>query len=198
MFFKGKLALCLCFNSCMSSNELRINSCIDKSFDKIMAENNELDELKIARFLPIIGFVLELIIEIAGIFIVYFVLKLLAPFVAGGDFNNNYLYSMLLIPIVYSLKKMPEIFKSVFVRIAISKEFIICKRGYFRRFVDKLYVAHIDNVEMRTTIWGEWFNYGTIDLYSFGGKISLPFVKNCCDLFFDLEKMIAESRKSIN
>ena len=175
-----------------------INSHIDKSFDKVMLENKDLKELEVARFLPIIGFVLELIIEIIGIFIVYFVLKLLAPFIAGADFNNNYLYSMLLIPIVYSLKKMPEIFKSVFVRIAISDKFIICKRGYFRRFVDKLYVEHIDNVEMRTTIWGEWFNYGTIDLYSFGGKISLPFLKNCCDLFFELEKISAKHCRKIN
>ena len=171
-----------------------IHSHIDKSFDKIMLENSNLRELEVARFLPIIGFVLELIFEIASIFIVYFMLKLLAPLIAGGNFNNNYLYSMLLIPIVCSLKKLPEIFKSVFVRIAISDEFIVCKRGYFRRFVDKLYVQHIDNVEMRTTIWGEWFNYGSIDLYSFGGKISLPFVRNCCDLFFELKELDIRKR----
>lgn len=103
---------------------------------------------------------------------------------------------MLLIPIVYSLKKLPEIFKSLFVRIAICDEFIICKRGYFRKFVDKLYVKYIDNIELRTTLWGEWFNYGVIDLFSFGGKIRLPFVKNCAELFFELEKMSTMKAKN--
>ena len=164
-------------------------SSINRTFSEIMQENKTLKELKIARFLPVFGFFLELIFEIIGIFIVYYMLKFLAPIFAGGNFNSNYLYSMLLIPIVYSLKKLPDVFKSLFVRVAICDDFIICKRGYFRKFIDKLYVKHIDNVELRTTLWGEWFNYGTLDLYSFGGKIRLPFVKNCCELFFELEKI---------
>ena len=87
---------------------------------------------------------------------------------------------------------MPEIFKSVFVRIAVCDDYIICKRGYFRKFIDNLYVKHIDNIELRTTLWGEWFNYGSICLYSFGGKINLPFLKNPCVVYTILKNKMKE------
>lgn len=152
--------------------------CIDKIFNDLLLKNNNLKEQNVARFIPIIGFMIEIILEIIGIFVVYYIINHLAPYIAGKNFNNNFLYSLVFFPIVTTLKKLPDTMKSVFVRIAISDEFVICKRGYFRRFIDKLYIKHIDNIEVRATIWGEWFNYGTITLYSFGGHISLPFIKN--------------------
>lgn len=174
---------------------MQINkSSLDIVFKNLMLENPALKEQKVARFLPILGFVLELSFEIIGIFIVYFIANALAPYIVGENYNNNVLYSILLIPIINSLKKFPEITKSVFVQIAISDEYIVCKRGFFRKFIDKLYVEHIDNIELRTTIWGEWFNYGKIDLYSFGGKISLPFLKNPCIVYSTLRKKIMKNK----
>lgn len=172
------------------------NSSLNIAFEQMLNENSNLKEMEVARFLPVIGFILELIIEIAGVFIVYYMMKFLAPFIVGESVNNNYLYSMLLIPIIYSLKKFPDVFKSLFVRVAISEEFVVCKRGFFRKFIDKLYVSCIDNVEIRTTIWGEWLNYGVIDLYSFGGKIRLPFVKNPCVVYFELKDKMEKCKKN--
>ena len=173
----------------------QINRCsLDITFNETMRDDKNLKEMEVARFLPVIGFVLELLIEIAGIFIVYYIIHLFAPLIVGNGYNNNFLYSMLLIPIITSLKKFPEIFKSVFVRISISDEYIICKRGYFRKFIDKLYIEHIDNIELRTTIWGEWFNYGGIYLYSFGGKINLPFLKNPCVVYEFLKKKMTKRK----
>ncbi len=164
------------------------NHCIDKIFDNLIKNNLNLREQKVARFLPVIGFTIELILEILGIFLVYFMVNKLAPIIVGENFNNNFLYSMVFIPIVCALKNLPDITKSIFVRIAISDEYIICKRGYFRKFIDELYVKHIDNIEVRTTIWGEWFNYGNISLYSFGGKINIPFLKNPYSVYMSLKK----------
>lgn len=172
------------------------NSSLNIAFEQMLEENSNLKEMEVARFLPVIGFILELIIEITGVFIVYYMMKFLAPFIVGESVNNNYLYSMLLIPIIYSLKKFPDVFKSLFVRVAISEEFVVCKRGFFRKFIDKLYVSCIDNVEIRTTIWGEWLNYGVIDLYSFGGKIRLPFVKSPCIVYFELKDKMEKCKKN--
>jgi len=190
MFFKSApyAIKLICMSSCIITSKNK--SSIDLTFVNLMIENKNLSEQNVAKFLPILGFVLELIFEICGILLVYYIINFLAPIVVGENYNNNFLYSMLLLPVISSLKKLPEIFKSVFVRIAISDDFIICKRGYFRKFIDKLYIKHIDNIEIRTTIWGEWFNYGTIDLYSYGGKISLPFLKNPCDVYFSIRNKI--------
>jgi len=166
------------------------NRCIDRIFDNLVKNNSNLKEQKVARFLPVIGFTIELILEILGIFLVYFMVNRLAPIFVGGNFNNNFLYSMVFIPIVSTLKNLPDIAKSLFVRIAISDEYIVCKRGYFRKFIDELYVKHIDNIEVRTTIWGEWFNYGNISLYSFGGKINIPFLKNPYNVYLSLKEQM--------
>lgn len=164
------------------------NGCIDKIFDNLLKSNPDLKEQKVARFLPVFGFTIELILEVLGIFVVYYIINKLAPMFVGQNFNNNFLYSMVFIPIISALKNLPDIAKSLFVRIAISDEYIICKRGYFRKFIDELYVKHIDNIEVRTTIWGEWFNYGNISLYSFGGKINIPFLKNPYNIYMLLKR----------
>lgn len=168
------------------------DKCINKIFDDLIKKNTNLKEQKVARFLPVIGFTIELMLEIAGIFLVYYIVNLLAPLVVGTNFNNNFLYSMVFLPVVASLKKLPDLAKSLFVRIAISEDYIICKRGYFRKFIDELYVKHIDNIEVRTTIWGEWFNYGNITLYSFGGKITLPFLKNPYKVYIALKNKMSK------
>lgn len=169
-------------------NSIIGSRCIDMIFDNLVRNNPSLKEQKVARFLPIIGFTIELILEILGIFLVYFLVDKLAPIIVGKNFNNNFLYSMVFLPVIGALKHLPDIAKSIFVRIAISDEYIICKRGYFRKFIDELYVKHIDNIEVRTTIWGEWFNYGNITLYSFGGKITIPFLKNPYSVYILLKR----------
>ena len=176
------------------SDNIFESGCLDKIFNNLLKRNTNLKEQKVARFLPIIGFMIELALEIMGIFIVYYMVNLLAPYIVGKNFNSNFLYSMVFLPIVASLKQLPDTFKSVFVKIAISDEYIICKRGYFRKFIDKLYVKHIDNIEVRTTIWGEFFDYGNITLYSFGGKINLPFLKSPYKTYLLLKNKIHKNR----
>ncbi len=171
---------------------LGLRSCINSIFNKLLKQDAKLKELKVSRYLPVLGFILELIVEIGGIFTVYLVIEQLAPIFVGKSFNNNFLYSMVFLPTVTSLKKLPETTKSLFVRVAISDEYIICKRGYFRKFIDKLYIKHIDNIEVRTTLWGEWFNYGTITLYSFGGSITLPFLKNPHKVYIKIKRLMKE------
>lgn len=161
--------------------------CINKIFTDLLLKNENLKEQDVARYIPILGFMIEIILEIIGIFVVYHIINHLAPYIVGKNFNNNFLYSLVFFPIVTTLKKLPDTMKSVFVKIAISDEFVICQRGYFRKFIDKLYIKHIDNIEVRATIWGEWFNYGTITLYSFGGHISLPFIKNPYSVYSNLK-----------
>ncbi len=164
------------------------NGCIDRIFDGLLKSNPDLKEQRVARFLPVLGFVIELVLEILGIFFVYFVVDRFAPFFVGEGFNNNFLYSMVFIPVVGVLRNLPDVAKSLFVRIAVSDEYIVCKRGYFRKFIDELYVKHVDNIEVRTTIWGEWFNYGNITLCSFGGKINIPFLKNPYVVYVSLKR----------
>ena len=169
---------------------------VDRVFDSLV-EKKGLREHKVARFLPVFGFSIEILLEILGIVLVYYIMSKLAPVIVGDNYNNNLLYSLVFIPIISTLKRLPDITKSLFVRIALSGDYIVCKRGFFQKFVDELYVRHIDNIEIRTTLWGEWFNYGNISLYSFGGKINLPFLKDPDRIYVILKHKIERRKKKI-
>lgn len=164
--------------------------CIDKIFENQVKRNSQLKEQEVARFFPIIGFSIELGFELIGIFLLYFLINQLAYVVVGKNFNNDFLYALVFLPIISIVREIPSIAQSIFVRIAVCDEYIICKTGFVRKFIDKLYLKNVDNIEIHTTIWGEWFNYGAITLYSFGGNIHLPFLKNPYKMYAMLKRKI--------
>ena len=164
--------------------------CVDKIFENQIKRNKSLKEQEIARYFPMVGFTIEIILELLGIFLIYFVINQLAYVIVGKDFNNDFLYALVFLPIISVVQDIPRIAQSIFVRVAVCDDYIICKTGFIRKFIDKLYLKNVDNIEIHTTIWGEWFNYGAITLYSFGGSIHLPFLKNPYKVYAVLKRKI--------
>lgn len=160
-------------------------------FEDFLKKNQDLKEEEISKIAPIFESSLVMVLKLIGIWLLYIFIKLISP----EGFNQDFLYALVFLPLIAVLKDIVQVFDSFFVRVAISKENIICKKGYFYKNFDKLYIKDIDNIELDTSLIGEWKKYGTIQLYSFGGYINLPYLKNYKKIYQKIEKTIEENKK---
>lgn len=160
-------------------------------------EDETVVAIDIARNAPIIEFIISIALNIVGIMIVYWLVILGANLIKIENFNQDFLYSLIFIPLIGILRAVTSVLDSLFVEIGIGDKLIICKEGFYNKRLDKLYVKHIDNVEVHTTIFSELFNYGHITLYSFGGNINLPFVKDYQNVYFMIKNKIENAKKEV-
>lgn len=170
------------------------NKISNEIFNNILMKNSDIQEQEIARFAPCFGFAISIFLEIVGIYAIYWLISWSATKIVKDDFSNDFLYALIFLPIIDILKNFPNIFQSCFVRVGIGKTFIIRKIGVLNTNIDKLDVKNVDNIELDTNIFGELFNYGAITLYSIGGNIHLPFLKNPSRIYYELKQIIEQNK----
>lgn len=171
--------------------------CADKIFERILSSGQNMQEILIAKKAPIFEYLIVIIFELFGVFLVFWIVSLLSAVFVGQDFKKDFLYALVFIPVIGVLQNWHNAFSCIFVRVAIGSDIIVCKEGFFHKKIDKLYTDNIDNVEFNTSFWGELFDYGSITIYSFGGNVHLPYIKNPTKIYEDLKAKVKE-RKNIN
>ena len=95
-----------------------------------------------------------------------------------GGFNSDVLFSVFVLPLLYSLKDVKNCFSSLFVKVWKEDSALTVRRGFFTNKYDKLYFKDVNNVELYQSFGGKIFKYSTVDLYAFGGFLSLPYLKD--------------------
>ncbi|MFD1383101.1 PH domain-containing protein [Rhodanobacter aciditrophus] len=136
----------------------------------------DLKYLKTSKIPRAIEALLELIIQLAGISIVYLSFKYLLWLTDASDNSQDILISMLLLPSLYILKDVYKIAEPFTVKIEMHHNRVASHRGFATRTEDVLEFIHSENQEKTTTPFGRLFGYATIRLYSPGGYIELPYV----------------------
>ena len=106
------------------------------------------------------------------------------------DFQSNDLYSIFIIPLLYSLKDYTNMFNSCFVEAIVTNDYISVKQGFLYKKYDKLYLKDLNNIELYRSLFGKLFGYGTLELYAFGGYVCVPYIKNTKNNFKIIRKLI--------
>ncbi len=92
--------------------------------------------------------------------------------------HSEYLNSLLILPLLYSLRNIKDAFDSLFVKAYIADNYITVRRGFFSTKYDKLYITEVNNIEYYRSLGGKICGYGELDFYAFGGMLSLPYLKD--------------------
>ena len=110
-------------------------------------------------------------------------------FIQGG-FNSDILYSVLVLPLLYSLKDAKACFESVFIKVWKGPGYITVKRGLLNIGYDKLYIDEINNIELTRSFCGKFGHYCSIDLYAMGGFLRIPYLKENKENFKVIEELM--------
>lgn len=110
-------------------------------------------------------------------------------FIQGG-FNSDILYSVLVLPLLYSLKDAKDCFESVFIKVWKGPGYITVKRGFLNIGYDKLYIDEINNIELTRSFCGKFGHYCSIDLYAMGGFLRIPYLKENKENFKVIEELM--------
>ena len=137
-----------------------------------------MDEIPTSKWIRSFEATLEICFKLLGIYIVYFVINWLGNKLVEGNFQQDTLLSLLLLPAIYVLRDLLIIFEPFFAVVIKSETQVTVKSGITPRIIDTLNLASVDNIEIVKTPLGYCFNYASIRLYGLGGNVDMPYVLN--------------------
>jgi membrane protein YdbS with pleckstrin-like domain len=137
--------------------------------------NQTIETNKLARAIEAM---LEIIARILGLTIVYWLFELIGTRVIGDTFAPSMLLSLVVLPAIYVLKDAYKICEPFTVSVTKTDSDISVKMGCFTQKIDRLLIKNIDNIELTRTPLGRLCGYKTLYLYSAGGYLALPFLKD--------------------
>ena len=117
-------------------------------------------------------------------------------FFTKSNFDTSFLYSVFLLPLLYSLRDVVHCFDSCWTKAYIEKDCIVVKRGFTYTAYDKLYIKDINNVELHRSLLDKVCGYSDITLFALGGLVSIPFVKDAEQNFKAIESVIKQVSKN--
>ena len=117
-------------------------------------------------------------------------------FFTESNFDTSFLYSVFLLPLLYSLRDVVHCFDSCWTKAYIEKDCIVVKRGFTYTAYDKLYIKDINNVELHRSLLGKICGYSDITLFALGGLVSIPFIKDTEQNFEAIETVIKQVSKN--
>lgn len=117
-------------------------------------------------------------------------------FFTESNFDTSFLYSVFLLPLLYSLRDVVHCFDSCWTKAYIEKDCIVVKRGFTYTAYDKLYIKDINNVELHRSLLGKVCGYSDITLFALGGLVSIPFIKDTEQNFEAIETVIKQVSKN--
>lgn len=138
---------------------------------------------------------LEIVVRILGLILVFCIFKAIGKYFVE-DFSEDILLSVVILPSIYVLKDIFTVIEPYTVRVKSDDLYFEVQRGFATQKKDRLLLRNIDNVEVTRTLLGRHFQFCTINLYSAGGFLQIPFVKDGCanQLIARVEKEIEQGR----
>jgi hypothetical protein len=121
---------------------------------------------------------LEILVKLAGLYIVY---KFGSLIMNSVDASNT-LFSILMLPALLILRDAHIILEPFTIKTIITDSEVSVTRGLLTRTTDKLSIKTLENIELIKTPMGRitifhWGNYGTLNLYAYGGTVIMPNLK---------------------
>lgn len=158
-----------------------------------MIEETKMTELDTFKWASPIEYSIRFAVEIFAIIAVYKFVVWSAELFLDDSFNSDFLYALVFLPLVDVIKEASSFFDSCFTKVEMSEKSITCKSGFFYKNTDRLYLKDIDNIETDTNLIGEKIGYGAITLYSIGGNVHLPYLKEWQNIYLKLNEKIRKN-----
>lgn len=156
---------------------------INKINLNILFEGNEITkQLDIARC-QFLEELLKIFVKVMCIFLLFLLVNKFGEYLTEQNvlqqsgFNSDVLFSVFVLPLLYSLKDVRDCFGSLFVKVWQDETSITVKRGLFWNKYDKLYLKDLNNIELYQSLCGKIWKYCSLDLYAVGGILSIPYLK---------------------
>ncbi|CAM2865234.1 PH domain-containing protein [Moritella viscosa] len=111
------------------------------------------------------------------------------------NFDSSFLFGVLVLPLLAILKEFPEVFSVLFIKVGLSNQSIAVKTGFHFESLDKLDLDTIENIEIVTTPLGNKLGYGTLDIYSYGSSIRVPYINEPYKTKNIIEAYVKEIKK---
>lgn len=147
--------------------------------NKATSQDNIL-EIQTSKFMAAIDVLIYEVFAIFGIFIIYIMIKAFGE-MSFDQFNTQFLYSLLIIPITQNLRTLlGKVLYPFSIKAQIDKDSnrIKVKSGIYKRFMDDMKIKNIENIEKDYTPIGRLFGFKNIVIRNYGSHIQIPYVKN--------------------
>jgi hypothetical protein len=136
---------------------------------------------------------LEILVKLAGLYVVYNLGSLMMNLAE----TNNTLFSILMLPALLILRDAHIILEPFTIRTQITDSEVTVTRGLLTRKSDRLSIKTLENIELVKTPLGRlniglWCNYGTLNLYAYGGTVVMPYLKNPEGIQTDIEAILKQ------
>ncbi len=134
---------------------------------------------------------LEILVKLAGLYVVY----KFGSFMMNSTDASNTLFSILMLPALLILRDAHIILEPFTIRTQITNSEVTVTRGLLTRKSDRLSIKTLENIELVKTPLGRlnigsWYNYGTLNLYAYGGTVVMPYLKNPEGIQTDIEAIL--------
>lgn len=133
------------------------------------------------RRFPILEVFINKGIAIFSIVMVFLFARYLGSIIFQDAFNTQFLYSLLLLPIIGVVNGLcaslifPFTVKSI---IDSKTNRIKVTSGWYNLFEDDMEIKNIENIELNYTMVGKICGYRNLVIRNYGSYISIPYVKN--------------------
>jgi hypothetical protein len=140
---------------------------------------------------------LEILVKLAGLNMVYQFGSLMMNSVDA----SHTLFSILMLPALLILRDAHIILEPFTIRTQITDSEVTVTRGLLTRKSDRLSMKTLENIELVKTPLGRlnigsWCNYGTLNLYAYGGTVVIPYLKNPEGIQTEIEAILKKITES--
>ena len=120
--------------------------------------------------------IIHFVLFLFSLYVCYTFCNWIGQVLLGASFDNQYMYSVFLIPLFLYIKDFQNVFDACFVKAIYYNEFITVRKGFLYCSYDKLYIKDINNIELYRSVGGKLFGYCTLTFYAIGGIVQIPYI----------------------
>jgi hypothetical protein len=134
---------------------------------------------------------LEILVKLAGLSMVY----QFGSLMMNSMDASHTLFSILMLPALLILRDAHIILEPFTIRTQITDSEVTVTRGLLTRKSDRLSIKTLENIELVKTPLGRlnigsWCNYGTLNLYAYGGTVVMPYLQKPEGIQKDIEAIL--------
>jgi hypothetical protein len=154
---------------------------------------NSFREVETVTWPRVLEATLEIFIKLAGLYMVY----QFGSLMMNSMDASNTLFSILLLPALLVLKDAHIILEPFTIKTIITDNEVSVTRGLLTRTTDKLSIKTLENIELVKTPMGrinisQVGNYGTLNLYAYGGTVIMPNLKKPEAIQMEIEAILGK------
>jgi len=153
-------------------------------------------EISTSKVIRSIEAAVEIIARLLVIIATYQLFKQLGTVFFGEQYNNDMLYSIVILPTLYIFQGAHIVLAPYFVKVNICEDNIKARTGILTYRHDQLGFKTVENIELVSTLGGRVFGYTTIFLYAYGSWVRIPFVKDSQALKKEIEFNIKKAKST--